>query len=169
MFPRIHTVPRSAAHFYNRIEISPSRRAALLWFTWLLGVCCAMLLAVALPLAVRLAICAAVLATCVPVSWSCILIRGPRAIRRLEWSAGGPEGEGFTASFGRSLTASPADLAAGSFRLGNEVLVLRLATSMGVRFVLIDSATQDSASFRRLCRRLKTHPRRSPPGPGQPS
>lgn len=124
-----------------------------------------MLLEVALPLGVRIAICAVVVLTCVPPGLTCILLWGRRAVRRLDWT----EPEGFTAFLGPSLTAIRAELAAGSFRLGNEVLVLRLATAIGVRFVLIDSAAQDSASFRRLCRRLKTCPRRLPRGPGQSS
>lgn len=165
MYPRIPTARRSAARYCNRIEIIPSRRAAVLWFAWLLALCCAVLFAVDLSLFARLAICLAVAASCVPVSRSCILLHGSRAVRSLEWS----EAEGFIAFLGPGLTAFPAELANGSFRLGNEVLVLRLLTGNGVRFVLIDSSVQDRTSFRRLCRRLRTRPRRLPRGSGQPS
>ena len=165
MYQKTPDAPHSAAPCCRQIEISPSRRAAVLWFTWLLGLCLAILLGVDLPLSVRLVICAAIAATCVPLSWSCILIRGPQAVRRLEWS----KGEGFIVFTGPGLTARPARLAKGSFRLGNEVLVLRLETAIGVRSVLIDSAVHDVASFRQLCRRLKTRPHRQPGGPGEAS
>jgi hypothetical protein len=165
MYPKTLDKPHSAAPSCNQIEISPSRRAAVLWFTWLLGVCLAILLGVDLPLPVRILICAAITATCIPLTCTCILIRGPHGVRRLDWS----KDEVFTVFTGPGLTASPARLAKGSFRLGNEVLVLRLATANGVRSVLIDSAVNDAASFRQLCRRLKTRPRRLPGGSGEAS
>jgi hypothetical protein len=165
MYPKTLAARRSAAHCCNRIEISPSRRAAVLWFAWLLALGCAIFFGVALPLYARLTICAAIAATCLPVSWCCVLVRGPRAVRRLEWS----QAEGLTVFLGPALVASPAELAAGSFRLGNQVLVLRLTTEFGVRFALIDSSVQDMASFRRLCRRLNSRPRRPPKGSGRPS
>lgn len=165
MNPKIHAAPRCAAHSCNRIEISPSRRTALLWFGWLLALCCAIFHGVALPFLARLAICAAIVGICLPVSWSSVLVLGSKAVRRLDWSQSG----GFTAYSGPTLTPSPAGLARGSFRLGNQVLVLRLSTGFGVRFVLIDVSVQDPVSFRRLCRYLKTHSRRPPPGSGPPS
>jgi hypothetical protein len=165
MYPKTPDAPHSAAPSCNQIEISPSWRAAILWFAWLLSLCLAILLGVELPLPIRLLICAAITATCVPLGWSCILIRGPRAVRRLDWS----NDEIFTAFTGPGLTARPGTLARGSFRLGNEVLVLRLATAIGVRSVLIDSAVHEAASFRRLCRRLKTRPRPQAGGSGEAS
>jgi hypothetical protein len=169
MYPKIRAAPRSAARCSNRIEIIPSRRAALLWIGWLLALCCAIFLGVALPLPARLAICSWLLATCIPVLRSFILLRGSRAVRRLEWTEG-ESGEGsLTAFLGPALMASPAQLTNGCFRLGNQVLVLRLATGFGVRSVLVDSSVQEPEPFRRLCRRLETRPRRPPKGSGLPS
>ncbi len=169
MYPRIPAAPRFAAHCSNRIEINPSRRVAVVWFGWLTALCAAIFLGVALPLYSRLAICLGVVGICLPVCRSCILLLGTCAVRRLEWSERGPEEGKYTAYLGPALIASAARLERGSFRLGNEILVLRLATAFGVRFVLIDSSVQDPAPFRRLCRYLKTRPRRPPKGLGPPS
>lgn len=169
MYPKIPSAPRSAAQCSNRIEINPSWRAAALWFAWLVALCAALFFGVALPLALRIVICLGLTGICLAVVRTCMLLRGPAAVRRLEWlQAEGEEGI-FTAWLGPALMASPARLAKGSFRLGNRILVLRLATEFGVRFVLIDSSVQEPAPFRRLCRYLKTRPRRPPKGLGTPS
>ncbi len=169
MYPRIPAAPRFAAHCSNRIEINPSRRAAVVWFGWLTALCAAIFLGVALPLHSRLAICLGLAGICLPVCRSCFLLLGTGAIRCLEWSEHEPDERKYTAYLGPALIASPARLEKGSFRLGNEILVLRLATAFGVRLVLIDSSVQDPAPFRRLCRYLKTRPRRPPQGLGPPS
>jgi hypothetical protein len=169
MYPRIPARPHFAARCSSRIEIHPSRRATLLWIGWLLALCCAIVLGVALPLPARLAICSCLLITCLPVLRYFILLRGSRAVRSLEWVEGDSGEESFTAFLGPARMASDARLTNGSFRLGNQVLVLRLATGFGVRSVLIDSSVQEPEPFRRLCRRLETRPRRPPKGPGLPS
>jgi hypothetical protein len=55
---------------------------------------------------------------------------------------------------GATCRPYPAELAAGSFRLGGLAL-LRLRTSAGMRSVLIDGGPQPVSDFRRLCRHLE--------------
>lgn len=134
-----------------------------------MALCTAVFLGVALPLPSRLIICLGLAGICLTAIRACILLRGPAAVRRLEWSEGELEEGKYTAWLGPTLIASPARVTRGSFRLGNRILVLRLSTAFGVRFVLIDSSVQEPAPFRRLCRYLKTRPRRPPKGLGTPS
>ncbi len=149
MSPKIPATRRSAAPC-RRIEIVASRRVAIVWFVWLCLVACVVLFAVALPVLVRVAICV-VAATANARSVAIgVLLRGERSIRALEWQEAGE----FTALLGMALRPVPAELAAGSFRLG-WLLLLRFETPVGMRFVLIDGPLQHVQSFRRLCRRLE--------------
>jgi hypothetical protein len=79
-----------------------------------------------------------------------VLLRGARAVRRLEWDE---SGQFLLASAGNSV-ALPASLQPRSFRLGIGFLVLWFATAEGSRVVLIDGGRQEPAAFRRLCRHL---------------
>jgi hypothetical protein len=88
---------------------------------------------------------------------SFVLLAGPRAIRSIHWSE---EGE-FGVCLGPQLTLHPATLAAGSFRVGVHLWVLRFMTPAGLRPVLIAGDVQDQQKFRHFSRCLTTHLRRA--------
>jgi hypothetical protein len=121
-----------------------------------LTITCGSILAVDLPWPVRLSLgCALILANLRALArW--VLLRGPRAIRWIEWQPDGrlrigPEMAGESAE---------ANLRPGTFRLGIAFFVLWFTTSRGVRGVLIDGGLQEPAAFRRLSRSLKLIPSR---------
>jgi len=153
----ILATPPFAAHCSRRIDLIPSRLAAALWFAWLALVCGVTLFAVALPYSVRLAICVAVVAPGLRSVRSFVLLEGARAVRVIEWS---DEGE-FAIRLGPELLRQPAVLCAGSFRLGVQMWVLRFATPLGTRPVLIAGRVQDAQAFRRLSRCLNACMRRA--------
>ena len=129
------------------------------WLVWLCVVSCAVLFAVALPLLVRIAICLVAATANIRSVALAVLLRGERSVRALEWVEAGE----ITALLGPALEPLPAELAAGSFRLG-WLLLLRFETPVGMRFVLIDGPLQNTHAFRRLCRRLES---RLPGGSGR--
>ena len=86
----------------------------------------------------------------VPGIRGCVLLRGARAVRRLEWRDDGR----FGVWLGNETAPCPATLGPASFRLGIAFLVLWFETPVGRRLVLIDGGRQDPAAFRRLARRL---------------
>jgi len=131
----------------------PSRLAAVLWFAWLALVGVVVLTGVALPLAPRLVLSLAVLLPGIRGVRSFVLLGGPHAVRAIEWSE---EGD-FGVRLGPQLTLQPATLAAGSFRWGVQLWVLRFVTPAGLRPVLIAGGVQDVEKFRRLSRCLMTH------------
>jgi hypothetical protein len=148
MSPKI-PVTRPCAAPCTRIDLADSSRCAALWIGWLVIVCAVVLLAVALPLRTRIAICAVLGVTNACAVRRCVLLRGAHAVRALEWVEQGDIG----VLLGAARVAQPATIARGSFRLGG-LLVLRLRTSSGMRSVLIDGARQPAREFRRLCRRV---------------
>lgn len=85
-----------------------------------------------------------------------VLLRGPRAVRAIEWTG---SGELFV-YLGMSPEPQPASLANGSFRLGVRFWVLRFATPFGTRAVLVEEAAAADRAFRRLSRCLMGHIRR---------
>jgi hypothetical protein len=115
-----------------------------------------MLFAVAMPWLLRLAVCVVVAGCGIRCIRSFVLLEGPTAIRVIEWSE---EGD-FAVRLGPALARHPALLAAGSFRLGVQVWVLRFVTPVGPRPVFIAGGIQDIQAFRRLCRGLNTRLRR---------
>ena len=143
--------------YCSRIDLIPSRLAAVLWFAWLALVGVVVLTGVALPLALRLVLSLAVLLPGIRCVRSFVLLAGSQAVRAIEWSE---EGE-FGVRLGPQLTPHPATLAAGSFRLGVQLWVLRFMTPAGLRPVLIAGGVQDEEMFRRLSRCLTTHLRRA--------
>ena len=143
--------------YCSRIDLKPSRLAAALWFAWLALVCVVVLAAVALPWIVRLTVCLAVGLPGARCISSFVLLAGAHAVRSIEWSE---EGD-FGVRLGPQLTPHPATLAAGSFRWGVQVWVLRFMTPVGLRPVLIAGGVQDEERFRRLSRGLTAHLRRA--------
>ena len=152
----IPATPRCAA-FCSRIDLTPSRLAAALWFAWLTLVCAVVGFAVALPWQFQLGLCLAVLVLGIRCISSFVLLRGPRAVRSIEWSENGD----FGVRLGPQLIPHTAALAEGSFRLGVQLWVLRFMTPAGLRPVLIVGGLHDAKCFRRLSRCLTTHLRRA--------
>lgn len=118
---------------------------------WVTMVDVMILAAVALPLPARIALCVAIATACLCTIRSVILLRGPRAVRSLRWSAAG-----IRAVIGPETREIPAEIVAGSFRFGRQVLALRLRTCDGMRAVIIDGGRQEVQAFRRLCRHLES-------------
>ncbi|MEO8064386.1 MAG: hypothetical protein ABI821_16745 [Pseudomonadota bacterium] len=112
-----------------------------------------MAFAVAIPWLVRVAICLVLATANAFAIRRCVLLLGSGSVRALEWADRGE----FTVLLGAALSAHPATLAGGSFRLGG-LLVLRFRTAAGMRSVLIDGGRQPKGEFRRLCRRFRAFP-----------
>jgi hypothetical protein len=140
-----------------RIDLKPSRVAAALWFAWLVLVCIVVVCAVALPGVARIALCLAVWLPGIRCIRTFVLLAGAQAVRSIEWSE---EGD-FGVRLGPQLASHPVTLAAGSFRWGTQIWVLRFMTPVGLCPVLIAGGLQDAESFRRLSRCLTTHLRRA--------
>jgi len=114
------------------------------------------LVAVDLPLLVRIATCVAIATPGIAALRRVFLLRGPGSVRALSWSgrdavlgvrlgAGGPE--------------RPATLARGSFRLGRSCLLLWLRIDRRTHAVFIAGNQQEVRAFRGLCRWLRWPPR----------
>jgi len=86
----------------------------------------------------------------IPAMRGAVLLRGPRAVRILEWDEAGH----FRLRAGAESAPRPGTLRAMSFRLGIGVLVLWFSTSAGGRCVVVDGGIQDPVAFRRLVRHL---------------
>jgi hypothetical protein len=149
----IPAAPRCAGASCKRIDLIPSRLAATAWFAWLVWACAVTWCAVALPWLARFIICAIVAAAGVPALRVFVLLAGPRAIRAIEWDEAGE----LSVCLGTTLAPHPATLANGSFRLGKRFWVLRFATPVGLRSVLVEEAFGASLAFRRLSRCLDGH------------
>lgn len=139
-----------AARCCARIDLVPSRRLAVAWLAWL-GACLGVLLGgVAGPWTPRLAFGLILVGANLVAIRDCALLRGPRAVRSLEWDETGR----FRVRLGGSTGPCAASLRAASFRLGIAFVVLWFSTPAGRRVVLIDAARQDPVAFRRLARHL---------------
>jgi len=162
-----HPIPaarRCADSSCNRIDLIPSLLVASAWFAWLALACIATWLsALAWPACV--AIGAAVATAGVRAVRRFVLLKGPHAVRAIEWTESGE----FTVCVGTSLARLPATLASGSFRLGVRFWVLRFATPQGVRSVLVQEAARDARAFRRISRCLDGHLRRGSGRSRQPA
>jgi hypothetical protein len=106
---------------------------------------------------IRLGVCCALCPWNLFVLGTFIRLRGPRAVRALEWASTGE----LRLWLGDGTGPHPACLHPASFRLGLTFLVLWFTTSAGVRAVLIDGGLQNPVAFRRLCRALTRGPRGS--------
>lgn len=128
----------------------PSRRLAAAWVLWLVACLAVLSGGIDLPPGARIALGLVLIAFNIPTIRVAVLLRGPRAVRMLEW-----DGEG-RFQIGRQAGAGvwPASLHPASFRLGSVFHVLWFATPAGLRVVLIDGGVQDPVAFRRLSRRL---------------
>jgi hypothetical protein len=143
---------RRSAVSCSRIDLVASRRVAALWCAWL-AISCLAILAVDLPFPVRLTLCVAVAVVNVRAMLRLVLLRGPRAVRRIEWDA-----EGRFRLGGESGPFREASLCPGAFRLGFAFFMLWFSTPDGSRGALIDGGRQDPLAFRRLSRLLNPRP-----------
>ena len=153
MFHPTRATRHSAARCCGRIDLVASRRVAVLWLSWLVITCLA-ILAVELPLPVRITLCLAIAVVNVRAIARLVLLRGPRAIRWIEWDGEGQIRIG-AASPGQSWEAS---LRPGAFRLGFAFFMLWFTTPDGLRGALIDGGCQEPLAFRRLSRFLNRRP-----------
>jgi hypothetical protein len=148
--PTTRATRRCAARCCGRIELVPSRRLAVAWQLWLAACLAVLVGGIALPWEARLALGLVLIATHFPAIRVGVLLRGPRAVRKLEWDEEGR----FNLWLGDAPEPRPATLTPASFRLGIAFLVLWFATPAGRRVVLIDGGRQDPVAFRRLSRHL---------------
>ena len=126
-------------------------RAATVALLWTGAIMMMTLLTVDLPLPARIGLCLCAATLSVAAIRSSILLTGPGAVRGLRWSA-----EGLWARFGDNVAEIPAELAPGSFRIGQWLLLLRLKTCDRTSSVFIDGGGQEIQGFRRLCRYLES-------------
>lgn len=155
----IPVTPHCAARSSLRLELRPSGRFACAWFLWLL-VLLAAVFAAPLPAPARIGLGVAVATMGIRCVVTVVLLRGPRAVHRLDRTEDGE----WRVYLGDWPVGQAASVAPGSFRLGTGLLLLRLETGNGIHTVCIDGARQDRAAFRRLCRFLRGHEASASPG-----
>lgn len=126
----------------------------MLWLVWLTGVGLA-ILAVELPWLLKTGLVTVLIALNLPALRRLVLLRGPAAVRWIEWAPDGRLWIGRVPSGPEEAT-----LGSGSFRLGFAFFLLWFSTAGGTRGVLIDGGLQAPAAFRRLGRGLKLLPSR---------
>jgi hypothetical protein len=148
MFRKIPTTPRSADRSCNRIEFVPSLAATAALVIWL-ALAVTLILVSDLHWAARLAASSAVAGVVLTTGWSFILLRGPRAIRALDWLDHDPAA--FLISLGSADRRVPA-IPSGCCRYGPELWILRFETHEGVRQLLVDTRRQEPRALRRLAR-----------------
>jgi hypothetical protein len=153
----IPVTPLCAARCSNRLDLVPSRFAAVLWCTWLALVCVVMLFGVAIPWPLRLGICGGVIGLGLRSIQSFVWLAGRRGVRVIEWS---DDGE-FLITVGPAPVRLPASLGPGSFRCGNRWWVLRFMTQPGPHTCLVVEQPDDTRAFRRLSRCVDASLRRS--------
>lgn len=139
--------PRSAGNSSGRIDLVPSRRAALAWLSWLALVAAIVSFGVALSLPLRAAATLLVAGAGARVVRSFVRLRGPRAIHAIEWS-----GSSVAIHVGSRPAPLAATWAATSFRPGRQWLVCVFDSGAGRFRVLVDGRYQGTRAFRRLCR-----------------
>jgi len=123
------------------------------WLAWLTLACLVTWFAVALSWPARIAVCAALATAGIRGVRMFVLLRGPHAIRAIEWTEAGE----FFVCLGDSVARQPATLANGSFRLGVQIWLLHFTTPTGARAALVAASVRDPQSFRRLSRHLEQH------------
>jgi hypothetical protein len=156
---------RCAAPSCSRIDLKPSRRAAILGIGWLAALSWSILAAVDLPLPARIAICVCAATAGLATIQSVFLLRGSRAVRSLQWNDKGQ----INAVLGERKNEYPVTVRPGSFRLGRQGLLLWLETGHGSFAVFIDAREQEPRAFRGLCRLLNRPLLRFPDESTRPS
>jgi hypothetical protein len=147
MSQTIRATPRSASFSSSRIDLVPSRRAAMAWLAWLALVCAVTSWTVDLPASIRMVLCVLVATPGIRAVRSFVMLGGARGVRAIEWTGStlilrvGPERRPLAATWGT-----------GSFRPARDWLALSFDTPAGRRRVLVDGRYQDARAFKRLCR-----------------
>jgi uncharacterized membrane protein YphA (DoxX/SURF4 family) len=152
MSPKIRATPPSAAASCNRIDFVASRVAAGAWWCWL-GCAAVVTITADLAWVLRLSIAVLAVASGSQAVRRHILLRGPCAVRALEWqeSAGAPVR--FYLWLGEPARRLPA-IPHGCRRYGAFLWLLRFDTAEGTRQLLVNPACQEPVALRRLSRRL---------------
>jgi hypothetical protein len=146
--PTTRATPHSAASCSTRIDLIPSRLAAVVCGIWLALVLACVLCAVALPSIVRVAICAVVVVPGITTLGRFILMMGPLGIRAVE----GSNDDQWWVFLGNSTRPVPARLHPDSFRFGVHLMVLRFRTPLGTLSALVVGPLLMPQAYRRLCR-----------------
>jgi hypothetical protein len=121
---------------------------------WLALGLAVLLAGVSLPWIVRCTLGMILMLANLPALGTCVLLRGPHAVRVLEWNEEGRFSLQTGSAAGAGMAPVAATLLPASFRLGIAFLVLWFSTPTGFRLVLIDGGRQDPIAFRRLIRHL---------------
>jgi hypothetical protein len=135
---------------YARVDLRPSPLWVWAWISWLLVCAAVVQAAVGLPWVVRAGV---VLGFgVVGAVWvrRTVLLRGPRALRAVEWTALGR----FSVRLGESRRCLPAEPAPGCQRYGPKLWILRFDTAEGAVQAIVDPSRLDPGAVRRLGRQL---------------
>lgn len=153
MYPTIRNSPRSVAASPGRIEFVPSRRAGAAWVIWL-SMAVALVLLSGIPGLFKASVAALIAVSGVGSLRRFVYLRGPHALRALEWP--GEEGVYYVhlgAFNGRRLAAIPEDCR----QYGIHWWLLRFRTAEGVSQLIVDTRLQEEQALRSLARRLFRH------------
>jgi hypothetical protein len=120
------------------------------WISWLLVCGAVILAAVGLPWIVRAALFLGFGAVGAIRVRRTVLLRGPRALRAVEWTAQGR----FSVRLGPSRRCLPAEPAHGCQRYGPKLWILRFITAEGAVHAIVDPSRLDPGAARRLGRHL---------------
>jgi hypothetical protein len=144
----IRNTAHSAAASFSRIEFIPSGRAGAAWVVWLI-VAAAVVQLSGLPPLWKALIAASVSGAGGITLWRYVFLRGSRALRALEWSAGEASYYVCLGGTHRRLRAVPEDC-----RRYGILWLLRFRTAEGLVQMLLDARCQDARALRRLARGL---------------
>jgi hypothetical protein len=109
----------------------------------------------ALPVWLRCLLTAAVALAGFPSVWRYVLLRGPRALRVLEWTAG--ESDSYYVGLGEGGRRTQA-VATRCLRYGSRLWLLRFQTNAGIVQLFVETGLQEPRALRRLARRLFREP-----------
>jgi hypothetical protein len=133
----------------DRLELAPSRRAALAFRSWAVLATTALAGASLPPWPIRILGGLLLILTTGRAVVRFVSLRGPRSLQAIEWGAG----PGFLVRLGDGRRL-PAIAARGCRRYGIGLWVLRFDTISGPVAAVIDTRRQEPRSLRRLSRRL---------------
>ena len=133
----------------DRLELTPSRRAALAWWSWAFIATAALAGASMLPWLVRILGGLLLIFITNRAVARFVALRDPRSLHAIEW--GTESGLLVRLGSGRRV---PAVAARGCRRYGIGLWILRFDTLSGAVAVVIDTRLQEPRSLRRLSQRL---------------
>jgi hypothetical protein len=148
MFPTTRD-RRPCAAPCDRLELTPSRRAALAWWSWAIVATAALASAAALPWLVRILGGLLLILVTGRAVERFVSLRGPRSLHAIEWGTN----PGFLLLLGNGRRL-PAVAARGCRRYGIGLWILRFDTISGPVAALVDTRLQEPRALRRLSRRL---------------